>query len=106
MINKGPDLSKIINWVNSSNKSIEINKNSYITLNNRGVTKFKLSQYKAALKDFEKSLKINGDNYNTTYNKALTNFKLKEYKKACIDLKKSIKLGKEVFEDEYLEICK
>ena len=25
MIAKGPDLSKIINWVNSSNKSIEIN---------------------------------------------------------------------------------
>ena len=31
--------------------------------------------------------------------------KLKEKKKACIDLNKSIKLGKEVFEEEYLEIC-
>ena len=49
---------KIMDYLGSSadySKSIEINKNSYIALNNRGVTKFKLSQYKAALKDFEKS---------------------------------------------------
>ena len=44
-------------------------------------------------------------NYNSFYNKSITHFKLKEFKKACIDLKKSIKLGKEVFKDEFSEIC-
>ena len=108
-LKRGDAKYKIMDYLGSLDdysKSIEINKDSYITFNNRGVIKFKLSKYKEALKDFEKSLKINPKNYNTLYNKAITNSALKEKKKACIDLKKSIKLGKEVFEDEYSKICK
>ena len=69
------------------------------------MNKFKLSKYRSALKDFKKSIKLNPQNYNSFNNKSITHFKLKEFKKACIDLKKSIKLGKEVFKDEYSEIC-
>jgi len=69
------------------------------------VSKFKLSNYRSALKDFKKSIKLNPQNYNSFYNKSITHFELKEFKKACIDLKKSIKLGKEIFKDEYEKIC-
>jgi tetratricopeptide (TPR) repeat protein len=86
-------------------KSISINNESFVSFNNNGVSKFKTGNFKSALEDFKSSLKINPKNYNTLYNKSITLFKLNEKKKACIDLNKSIKLGKEVFEDEYLEIC-
>ena len=49
---------------------------------------------------------MNSKNYNTLYNKSLTYFELNEIKKACNDLRKSMKLGKEVFEDDYLKICR
>ena len=70
-----------------------------------GVIKFKLGNYRSALKDFKKSLRLNSRSYNTFYNKSLTHFELNETKKACIDLKKSIKLGKEIFKAEYSKIC-
>ena len=64
--------------------SLKINNRSYIAFNNRGVSNFKLKNYKIALEDFKKSLKINPNNYSTLYNKALTHFELKEIKKEII----------------------
>ena len=107
-LNRGNAKFKISDFLGSLKdyeKSIKINKKSYITFNNIGVSKFKLGEYRSALKDFQKSLKINPHNYNTFYNKSLTHFELNEIKKACNDLKKSIKLGKEIFKEEYSRIC-
>ena len=99
------NISDYLGSIKDYEKSLDINKQSYIAFNNMGVSKFKLKDYSSALKDFKKSLKLNSKNYNTLYNKSITHFELKEFKKACIDLKKSIKLGKEIFKDEYEKIC-
>ena len=49
-------------------KILNINKKSYIVFN-IGVSKYKLKEYRSALKDFKKSI-VKPKNYNTFYNKS------------------------------------
>ena len=67
--------------------------NYFIAYNNRGISKYKLEQYREAIKDFNKAIELNPDYSNAYSNRGISKQKLEQYRGAIKDYNKSIELN-------------
>ena len=67
--------------------------NYFIAYNNRGVSKYKLEQYRESIKDYDRAIKLN-PNYSEAYNnRGVSKAKLRLYEEAIKDFDKAIELN-------------
>lgn len=90
MIGKEQMLNEVINDLS---KSIDVDSENYISLNNRGVAYYDLGDYSKAVDDFTKAINIDVSQHLGYYNRALAQYHLNQFNKVFSDIDDSIKMG-------------
>jgi tetratricopeptide (TPR) repeat protein len=76
-----------------NNKTIELEKGSYLYYHNRGMTKIKLNDYDGAISDFTKAISIKADLGSAWYFRGIAFSKLNKQEEAKENLHRAIELG-------------
>ena len=84
------DEKELLQEIEEYNKKIEENPNNATYYNNRGISYFKLENYKKSVKDYSKAIELDPNDAVYYYNRGLSHFKLENYEKSVKDYSKAI----------------